>query len=411
MMNHRLVVALLAIVLFQSGAPARPQQDLAQVDTALARYIDEGKIAGAVVLVLRDGRLAFQRAVGWADKDGGVRMGADAIFRIASETKPITSVAIMMLAEEKKLSLDDEVGKYLPAFEKTTVAVKTDTGLALVEAEHEITIRHLLTHTAGISYGTDSQVAPLYKAQGLGTAAGFGWYLADKSATACETVDRLGRLPFVAQPGDAYVYGYSTDVLGCIVEKVSGMSLDEFFRQRIVNPLRMPDTHFFPPLDKARRLATVYSVGEDGKIRRAPDGALGQGDYVEGPRKSFSGGAGLVTTARDYGRFLQMLLNRGELDGVRILSKKSVDEMTKNQVDDLYGTEGLGFGFGVETVETEGAKGPFPEGTYGGRGAYGCRYVVVPEAKMIIVVMVQLLPYATDFRDTIPELIYSTLAP
>ncbi len=222
---------------------------------------------------------------------------------------------------------------------------------------------------------------------------------------------RLAGLPFVAQPGERFVYGYNTDILGCVVERVSGMPLDEFFRKRILNPLRMPDTHFFLPRDKARRLATVYGTGEDGKIRRAPDGPKGQGDYVGGPRRDFSGGAGLVSTARDYGRFLQMLLNRGELDGVRILSKKSVDEMTKNQVDELHSTKGLGFGLGFETVESEGALGPFPEGTFGWGGAYGTRYLVVPEARLIIVLMIQLMPNGTDIRDVIPELVYRALAP
>lgn len=395
-----------------AAGPARgfSPEGLAMVDSALAAYVNDGKIAGAVLLVLKDGMPVLERAVGWADRDSGARMGTDAIFRIASQTKAVTSVAAMILADEKKLSLDDPVSRYIPSFAKTAVAVGTDTGLGLVEAEEEITIRHLLTHTSGISYGTDSTVAPLYAAEGLGPAAGFGWYTADKEEPICQTMERLGRLPIVAQPGQDFVYGYSTDVLGCIVEKVSGVSLDEFLRKRILNPLKMRDTYFYLPPEKSRRLVTVYMTGEDGKARRAPDGAKGQGSYVTGPRRSFSGGAGLVSTARDYARFLQMLLNRGELDGTRIVSKKAVEEMTKNQVDELYSEDGLGFGFGFETAEREGAWGSFPEGTFGWGGAYGSRYVVVPERRMVIVLMFQLVPNGTDFRDAIPDLVYRALA-
>lgn len=417
-------VRLVAILVFLVLAPALPSWNgtaagqsagfsaagLARVDSALAAYVDSGRIGGAVLLVLKDGRIAIERSVGWADKDSGWRMGADAIFRIASQTKALTSTAIMMLAEEKKLSIDDEAGKYLPSFAQTTVAVKTDTGLAVVTAGDPITIRHLLTHTSGISYGTDSAVGPLYAAQGLGPAAGNGWYTADKTEPICTTVEKLARLPFVAEPGTQFVYGYSSDVLGCIVEKVAGMSLDEFFRKRILNPLKMRDTYFFLPPEKARRLATVYMSDAEGRARRAPAGAKGQGDYVTGPRVSYSGGAGLLSTARDYSRFLQMLLNGGEFEGVKLLKGKSVDQMTRNQVDDLYGTGGMGFGLGFEIVDRAGAQGAFPEGTFGWGGAYGSRYVVVPSEKMVIVLMSQLMPNGTDFLEAVPDLVYRALA-
>lgn len=408
-----MVATLLLIALLAAHPSGRVEgfsaEGLARVDSALARYVSDGKVAGAVLLVLKDGRLAFERAVGWADRDSGRRMGTDAIFRIASQTKAVTSAAVMMLADDGKLSLDDEVGEHLPSFAKATVALRTDTGMALAEAEDPVTIRHLLNHTAGISYGTDSLLAPLYAAEGLGPAAGFGWYTADKDEAICETMERLGRLPFAAQPGAAFVYGYSDDVLGCIVEKVSGMSLEEFFRQRITNPLRMHDTYFFLPAEKARRLATVYLTGEDGKAVRAPEGARGQGHYVAGPRRSFSGGAGLVSTARDYSRFLQMLLNGGELDGNRYLSKDAVKQMTTNGVGDLYNPGGLGFGFGLETVDREGALGAVPEGAYGWGGAYGSRYWVSPSDRVVVVLMFQLMPNGTDFRDVIPDLVFRAL--
>ena len=384
---------------------------LARVDSALERYVADEKIAGAVVLALLDGKIAYERAAGWADRDSGRRMETGAIFRIASQTKAVTSVAIMMLVEEGKIALDDPVGSYIPSFEKTTVAVKSDTGRVIAPAKRPITISDLLTHTAGISYGRGELVSPLYEARGLGPAAGLGWYTADKNEPVCETIGRLGTLPFVAQPGEQFVYGYNTDILGCVVERVSGLSLDEFFRSKITVPLGMHDTYFFLPPAKRNRLATVYASGWDGRIRRAPEGSRGQGHYVDGPRRNFSGGAGLVSTAMDYARFLQMLLNGGELDGVRILSPKTVELMTTNQVGTIYNAEGLGFGLGFETVDRPGASGPFPKGTFGWGGAYGSRYSADPRERLVLVLMIQLMPNDTDVRDTIPELIYRALAP
>ena len=243
--------------------------------------------------------------------------------------------------------------------------------MSTVPARRQITIRDLLTHTAGISYGTDSTVAAQYEAKGLGPAAGFGWYTADKDEGVCDTMDRLATLPFVAQPGEAYVYGYNTDILGCVVERASGMPLDRFIAERITIPLGLEDTRFFLPPDQRARLATVYSSGEDGTIVRAPDGARGQGHYIEGPRRNFSGGAGLLSTARDYARFLEMIRNGGALDGVRILSPRTVALMTTNQVGTLHSTSGLGFGLGFETVDRYGASGLSSIGAFGWGGAYG----------------------------------------
>ncbi|HEU4642232.1 MAG TPA: serine hydrolase domain-containing protein, partial [Gemmatimonadaceae bacterium] len=308
---------------------------LARIDSAFRRAVDSGEIAGAVVLVARDGQTVYDRAFGWADREAKRPMATDGIFRIASQTKALTSVAIMSLAEEGKIGLNDPVARWIPAFAHTTVAVRTDTGRAIVPARRAITIRDLLTHTAGISYGTDSLVAPLYAAKGLGPAAGYGWYFADKNEPICTTIERLATLPFVAQPGERFVYGYNTDILGCVVERVSGMPLDEFIRSRITAPLGMRDTYFYLPPAKRGRLATVYLEKPDGTLERAPEGGRGQGSYVDGPRRSFSGGAGMLSTARDYARFLQMLLNGGTLDGVRILAPKTVALMTTDQDGEL----------------------------------------------------------------------------
>ncbi len=202
---------------------------VAVIDRGLQRYIDENKVAGIVALVLQDGQPVYEKAFGWADKEAGRKMTTDTLFRIASQTKALTSVAAMQLIEEGKLATSTRVSSLIPTFAKTTVAVKDDKGeVTIVPARRPITVRDLLTHTAGISYGTDPSVAKLYEAKGLGPAAGMGWYTADKDEPVCTTMERLGTLPFVAQPGEQWVYGYNTDILGCLVEKASGLPLDQY---------------------------------------------------------------------------------------------------------------------------------------------------------------------------------------
>ena len=360
-------------------------------------------------LVLRDGNPVYERAVGWSDKEAGRKMRTDTIFRIASQTKAITSTAVLALMEEGKIGITEPVSHFIPTFAKTTVAVKTDAGVTMVPAKRPITIRDLLTHTAGISYGTEPLVASLYEAKGLGPAAGNGWYTADKTEPICETMERLGTLPFVAQPGEAFVYGYNTDILGCVVEKASGMPLDEFVRTRITGPLGLKDTGFFLPPAQRERLAAVYASGPDGTIVRAPEGSKGQGHYVEGPRKSFAGGAGLLSTARDYARFLEMIRNGGALDGVRILAPRTVDLMTTNQSGTLHSTTGLGFGFGFETVDRYGAKGMAGVGAFGWGGAYGTTYEVDRIGHLVVVLMIQLMPSTTDIQQKFPNVVYQSL--
>ena len=388
-----------------SSTALLPAERVERIDRALQRYVDENRIGGAVALVLRDGQPVYERAVGWSDKEAGRRMTTDTIFRIASQTKAITSTAILSLVEEGKLTLTDSVSRVLPQFAKTTVA----SGGSIVPAKRAITIRDLLTHTAGISYGTEPAIASQYEAKGLGPAAGLGWYTADKDEPVCATMERLATLPFVAQPGEQWVYGYNTDILGCVVERASGMSLDAFVKTRITDPLRMTDTQFFLSAAQRNRLAAVYASGDDALIRRAPDGPRGQGNYVDGPRRSFSGGAGLLSTARDYGRFLEMIRRGGELDGVRILAPRTVRLMTTNQVGTLHSATGLGFGLGFETTDRYGANGMDSEGAFGWGGAYGSVYRVDPEAKLVMVLMIQLLPNTTDIRTVFPTLVYQAL--
>jgi CubicO group peptidase (beta-lactamase class C family) len=383
---------------------------LGRIDTLLDGYVNDGRIAGAVLLVLRDGKPVYERATGWADKESGRKMTMDTQFRIASQTKALTSVAVLQLVEEGKLTLNDQAGRYIPTFAKTTVATKKEgaTTLDIAPAKRPITVKDLLTHTSGMDYGTSANVAAMYEAKALGPAAGYGWYFADKDEPICDSIERLGTLPFVSQPGDAWVYGYNTDVLGCIVEKASGVPLDEFFRTHITSPLGMKDTHFFVPPEQRERLAVVYGSDANGKAVRQANDARGQGHYVDGPRKSFSGGAGLVSTARDYATFLEALRNDGQLGKVRILSPHAVKLMTTNQVGTLRGQNANGFGYGFDTQDRYG-PGMDSVGAWGWGGAYGSSYKVDPAERLTIVFMIQLLPNGTDLRDKIQPSIYQAL--
>jgi CubicO group peptidase (beta-lactamase class C family) len=384
------------------------QARLSRIDALLQRYVDEGQIAGAVALVLKDGQPIYERAVGWSDREADRPMAVDTIFRIASQSKAITSAAILALVEEGRVGLNDPVSRFIPGFAKAHVSTVTNGSTTESPVKRPITIRDLLTHTAGISYGINPHIAAQYEARQLGPAAGYGWYLADKDEGVCDTMERLATLPFVAQPGEAFVYGYNTDVLGCVVERASGVSLDEFIRSRITRPLGMRDTQFFLPEDQRPRLAAVYA-GANGKVTRAPEGSRGQGHYIEGPRRNFSGGAGLLSTARDYARFLEMLRRGGELDGARILAPRTVALMTTNQVGDLHSKDGLGFGLGFQTVERYGAYGMDAPGAFGWGGAYGTSYRVDPQGRMVMVLMIQLLPAQSDLASKFMTLVYQSL--
>ena len=225
----------------------------------------------------------------------------------------------------------------------------------------------------------------------------------------CETMDRLGTLPFVAQPGDAFVYGYNTDILGCLVERASGEPLDVFMRTRLTGPLGMSHTFFFVPPTIRARLSAVYMSDSTGHSVRAPDGSRGQGHYVDGPRRNFAGGAGLVSTARDYARFLQMIAHHGAWNGQSLLAPHTVRLMTTNQVGMLYSSSGLGFGLGFETTDRYGANGLASEGAFGWGGAYGSTYLVDPVEGLIIVFMMQQLPNSSDIGARVRTLVYQAL--
>ena len=416
-----LLLALAPLLRAEAPPATRPEsvglstERLERLRAGMQRYVDAGRVAGLVTLVSRSGRVVQLEAYGKADVLASRAMTKDAIFRIASQTKTLTSVAAMMLVEEGRLGLSDPVSRYIPAFEKTTVAVPPPAGavagtpLSAVPAKRAITIRDLLTHTAGIGYGFGT-AAEQWKAAGIQH-----WYFADRTEPVAAVVERMAALPMDAQPGERYVYGYNTDILGVVVEQVSGTTLAEFFAKRITGPLAMVDTQFYLDPAKKARLATVYAA-KDGRIERAPEGMPGQGHYVEGPRIAFSGGAGLLSTARDYARLLQALLNGGELDSVRLLSPKTVELMTANHVGTLFAERapadaGMGFGLGFDVVEDLGKNGRYgSEGAFGWGGAYHTSYWVDPREKLVALLMTQLLPAAgSDLHGRFRTLVYQSI--
>lgn len=381
---------------------------LERLSELLNSYSEQQRISGGVALVLRDGKAVFFESFGKRDVEADADMPKDAIFRIASQTKAIVSVGVLVLQEEGHLLISDPVSKYLPEFANTKVAVRYDDGgYDVVDSKRQITIRDLLMHTAGIGYGW-GVAADQWKEAGIQ-----GWYFADRDEPIRETVRRIATLPMDDHPGEKFVYGYATDILGAMIEEISGMKLDMFLSEKILSPLKMNDTHFYLSMKKIDRLATVYSATTDRGIVRAadPGGAVGQGHYVNGPRMSFSGGAGYLSTATDYARFLQMLLNGGELDGARILSPKSVELMTIDHLHDIEFRDGVGMGLGFDIVLDVGSRGtPGSMGDFGWGGAYHSTYWVSPKDRLVVVFFTQLLPATgSDIHGKLRTMIYQAM--
>jgi len=396
-------VALLMVVTgaaFGQGLPvASPEsvglsaERLERIGAAVERQIEEKRLAGAVTLVARKGRAAWFKAQGMMDVESGKRMQPDAIFRICSMTKPITSLAVMMLYEEGRFLLNDPVSKYLPEFKNPKVLVKPASGEPYtIPAQREITIKHLLTHTAGLTYHWNPDLGPRYR------EAGVSHGLLQYDGTIGDSVKRLAGLPLLFHPGEKFQYSLSIDVLGRLVEVVSSKSLDEFFRSRIFEPLGMKDTYFYLPADKVSRLATAYTWYEGKGLSKFPDKPIVEGSFeysadypYRGPKKLYAGGAGLSSTAADYARFAQMMLNGGVLDGTRLVSRKSVELMSHDQLGKVAPEMGFGLGFGVS-----GVKEPLEElgspGKYGWGGFYYTGFFIDPKEQMVGVFMAQLHP-------------------
>jgi CubicO group peptidase (beta-lactamase class C family) len=407
-------------------------QKLERVDALFQDHVARKQIAGAVALVLRHGKVAYQAAVGMQDVEAGIAMTPGTIFRIASMTKPVTSTAVMTLVDQGLIDLADPVARYLPEFKFMQVAVPRHKPGAnpapdpsataeydLVPSYRPITIRDLLTHTSGLCYRFRNNLpaARLYAQVGICDG------LCPCDHSLAENVRRLAGLPLAHQPGTAWEYGLSTDVLGRLIEVVSGKSLDAYFAEQIFVPLAMNDTHFVLPESKRGRLAALYEPGTDGRVSRVGEGTTSRGELYysaslpyKGTDGYFSGGAGLVSTAEDYARFLQMLSNGGELAGTRILRPETAHAMTGDQTGSLplsipvHGFR-FGFGFGIATGSSADVKKD-PAGTFAWGGIYYTDFWVDPQHELIGVMMTQIFPSDhLKLRDEFHRLVNESVQP
>jgi len=384
------ILVLISIPVFgqQIASPedvGMSSERLERMADVMDSYVENEVIPGSVTIILRNGQIVYERATGMRDREAGDVMETDDMFRIASQTKAIVSTAVLILQEHGKLNIQEPVGKYLPEWMETTVAVEAEDGYEVVPANRSITIRDLLTHTAGVGWGTG-----LAGTEWEAADKRF-WYVADRPEGIREFIRQVADLPMDAHPGDQFVYGLAIDVLGALIEVVSGQPLDQFLGEHLLGPLGMVDTHFFIPTEKADRLAVVYGSTEDGLVRQTEEDGHwhGQGHYLEGPRATYGGGAGLVSTARDYARFLQMFLNDGELNGVRVLSPTTIDLMLANHIGDKHGA-GRGFGLAFGLTRDVGANGQISsKGEFSWGGAYHSSYFASPEHDLVVVYLTQ----------------------
>ncbi len=367
---------------------------LARIDSNISQWVSQGKTNGAVALIVRNGKVVYHKAFGFDDLQKTKPLRKDDIFRIASQTKAITSVAVMMLYEEGKFLLDDPLSRYLPEFAKPVVLdsfIARDTSYTTVPAKSEITIRQLLTHTAGIGYAQigSREANAIYAKAGI--TAGIG---VEEGRLLATDMKKLGKLPLLHQPGTKWTYGLNTDVLGYLVEVVSGMPLDEFFRKRIFEPLGMKDTYFYLPASKYNRLVSLYRE-VNGRLEKSESVIDQNGpfhiDYPKTKGSYFSGGAGLSSTAVDYAVFLQMLLNGGEYNGKRLLARNTVRMMITDQEGELekLGNKKFGLGFDI-TTEKGAALLPTPAGVFEWGGAFATTYWADPKEKLIGIIYRQL---------------------
>jgi len=368
------------------------QEGLADITALMHQQVQDEKLAGVVALVARHGKIAYLEAVGEQDREADLPMDIHSIFRIASMTKPITSVAVLMLYDAGLIKLDDPVSEYIPEFAKPKVLRPGQTPDQAVPAKREITIKQLLTHTSGLTYQWDGHLGPFYR------AANITHGLVQDDSTLGEKMKVLGRLPLLHDPGEAWTYGLSVDVLGRVVEVASGQTLKTFFAERIFKPLGMKDTYFFIPNDKLPRLATAYAPKPTGGLKRLDSELIVEGSFVycadhpyKGQKRYFSGGGGLCSTVTDYWRFSQMLLNRGEFQGRRLLRPETVKLMTRDHVAAIKKDGGFGLGVSVKR-ETATSRPGDGTGTFGWGGFWYTTFFVDPEQQLIGICMGQLHP-------------------
>ena len=408
------------------GLPqARPQSvglsadRLQRIDGLIEDAIEQGQIAGAVAMIGRDGRTAFLESYGMADIDDGEAMQTDTLFRFASMTKPITSLAVMMLYEQGHFLLNDPVSKYVPELANPEVLVITDNGQrGSVPSAAEITIHDLLTHTSGLSYRFIAFGEPQATLARLYEQAGVSDGLIQNEGQIADLTRRVGELPLMFEPGSEWAYGLSIDVLGRLVEVVAQMTLAEFFESQIFEPLGISDTRFFLDAAAAERLASVYSSAEDGSLIELGPGPKEIGTFrfstdfhYDGPQSYYSGGGGLFSSASDYARFLQMMLNGGELDGVRLLSPKTVEFMTRNQIGELNVSSGVKFGLGFAVIDDPGLVGETQSaGNYYWGGIFNTSFFVDPSERLFAILLTQRYPAdATNLRNRFISAVYQAM--
>lgn len=357
---------------------------IARIDQMLAAEVNNGNLPGITALIARNGKIVFWKAYGMADNQAGKEMKRDAIFRIASQTKAITSTAVMMLWEEGKFQLDDPISKYIPEFKDAKVLTSfnyTDTTWGGEPVKKPITIRHLLTHTSGIGYGVidgDERFKLIFHKAGIVDA------FTSENVKLADNIKKLAKMPLHHQPGENYTYSEGLDVLGYFIEVVSGMPFDQFLKTHIFDPLGMNDTRFYLPDDKASRLVAVQQK-VNGNWEKYPITFYDTDYPVKGAKTYFAGGAGLSSTVKDYATFLQMYLNGGELNGIRILSRKTVESIMGNQTGELYNwpNEHYGLAFGVLTEKGQNKGGLGSEGTFQWGGYFNTSYFADPKEQVI----------------------------
>jgi len=379
---------------------------LNRIDTMLIKSIKEGWIAGAVGFIARDGKIIYNRAFGQSDIETRSPMQTDAIFRIASQTKAITSIGLMMMYEEGKFLLDDPISKYIPEFSNPTVIDKynpKDTTYTTIPANREVTIRDLLTHTSGIDYaGIGSPMMNGIYSKG-GVRGGFG----NDDITIGDDIRALGKLPLVHQPGERFTYGLNVDVIGYLIEILSGKPLDLYFRERIFEPLDMNDTWFYLPEDKKGRLVKVNTENAEHKVAAMPQDAV---SYPLSNGKYFAGGAGLSSTTLDYAKFLQMLINKGEYNGKRLLARRTVELITSNQIGDLFvGKDKFGLGFEITTKEGQAQLG-ISEGSFAWGGYFATTYWADPKERLVCLLFMQQVPLSHgEIQNKFKAMVYQAL--
>ncbi|MES2777912.1 MAG: serine hydrolase domain-containing protein [Bacteroidota bacterium] len=383
---------------------------LSRIDSVINKYVANEWLGGAVTIIVKDGQVVQYKGYGYDDIGTKKPLSKDAIFRIASQTKAIVSVAVMMLYEEGKFLLNDPIENYIPEFKNATVLEKfneADSSFTTVPAKRRITIKDLLTHTSGISYA----VIGIKEMNAIYAKAGIPSGIGELKADLGDKMKTLAKLPLANQPGQKFTYGLSTDVLGYLVEKLSGVTLDEYLRKKIFVPLGMKDSYFNLPADKFNRLATLYTEDADHHvIRQLQDRSGISPDYPKQKTGYFSGGAGLSSTAYDYAIFLQMMLNKGSLNGVHILSPRVVEMMTQNQIGDLMvGNNKFGLGFEI-TGEKSAAESPKNAGSFAWGGYFGTTYWADPRENLVCLIMTQQTPNSHgDLSKKFEVLVYQAL--